>query len=72
MKSIHHTTLTKNKCSQCNKPFEFYWYDAEELNGFSEQRYGFNEICYECATLNHGCPPRSLQQLNDERKTKRS
>lgn len=65
----HHTTEMNKKCSDCNKPFLFYWFDAEENNGQSERMYGFDEVCFDCQTKrNDGTPPKTLTELNEERK----
>ena len=62
----HHTTETDEHCSQCGRKFIFYWYDAEEKNGRGETKWGYNEICTDCRTINNnGRPPLGLKDLND-------
>lgn len=63
---VHHTTETDEHCSQCNRPFIYYWYDKEEMNGRGETKWGYNEICTDCKTKNNnGKPPLGLHDLNE-------
>lgn len=67
---IHHTTEIKElgNCEICGKPFLNYWKDKEELNGRSDLHTdGKNGL------IHFGCSGgKSLQRLNEERKTKNS
>lgn len=65
---IHHTTESDKKCSQCGDPFIWFWKDKEEKNGWHETMYGSDKICGFCIEENTGSPPKSLQELNEERK----
>ena len=68
-KKVHHTTEMKETCIICGKPFLMMWYDADEKNGRSETRHGFegrqkHGACIEKET---GRPVLSLADLNSMR-----
>jgi hypothetical protein len=66
-KKIDHITKTKEVCHYCEKPFNFYWYDKGEKNGFSETMWKdkYHKKCCEILT---GKKCKSLQEINDDRK----
>lgn len=71
MRKPHHIADHHKNCTQCKKPFKYYWFDAEEMNGQSETMYGSDEgnICGDCKTKNNGGkPPLSLVDLNEIRR----
>jgi hypothetical protein len=81
---IHHTTEMKEFCGVCNAPFLMLWEDATEQRGKSETQWSislelgnveFKEMFRtsiiahsECLTKFTGHKPKSLHQLNEERR----
>jgi hypothetical protein len=65
MRTIHHTTPTDMVCTICKEPILTVWYDAEEKNGKSEtyQERKDGVVHYWCTDN-----PKTLQQLNEERR----
>lgn len=66
IKKPHHTTEMKETCILCGKPFLMIWFDAEETNGRSETRYGFegHQKHASCIEKETGRPPLSLRDIN--------
>ena len=66
-KKIDHITDSDECCAHCGLPFKFYWYDKNQLNGFSETKWKdkYHKDCCEIVTGNK-C--KSLQEINNDRK----
>jgi hypothetical protein len=66
LRTVHHTTETKETCISCGKPFLMYWYDAEETSGRSETMHGFSgkQKHANCIERETGRPPLSLRDVN--------
>lgn len=63
LSKYHHTTKTKEHCTQCDRPFLMLWKDKEETSGQSETKWR-NNICTQCVTKNKGRPPLTLSDHN--------
>jgi len=67
-RKIHHIGIDNSmQCRECKRCAKMYWYDADEQNGRSESFHEY--MCCDCYTRIHGNRPKTLQELNDERKT---
>lgn len=65
-RKIHHTTGSGEFCKQCGREFKFYWFDANEQNGYGETQY--EGLCRDCVTRNQGRPPLGLRDLEEIRR----
>jgi|ERR1043165_18367 hypothetical protein len=54
------------RCRSCGVGAKMYWTDRDKRNGRSETFY--RDMCYTCFVKATGREPKSLRQLNEERK----
>jgi len=54
------------KCIKCNREAEMFWKDKEKQNGHSETFY--RDMCASCYELTYGKRPKSLWEINEDRK----
>ena len=70
--NYHHTTESETDfCPTCKRPRLWYWNDKNEKSGHSESYHGFvgeNGECADCYKKRHGKRPKTLHELNEERK----
>ena len=61
------------KCGNCNREAKMFWKDKEHLNGSSETFWTAPDgqtVCIDCLIKLTGRYPKTLQELNNERKQK--
>ena len=61
------------KCENCNREAKMFWKDKSHLNGHSETFWTApdgKQVCIDCLIELTGRYPKTLQELNNERKQK--
>ena len=53
-------------CKGCKREAKMFWKDKAKTTGHSETFY--RDLCYECYVAKYGTKPKSLHDLNEERK----